>query len=449
VKRRLYFINLLWILLFLFPSLGFSDSIYLTDEHGQHASGYNDLIKQENFKDGDKVYVAPDKYFIYKKYLGEGSTTRVLQVLDPRDGKEYALRLPKKSHKFTLNESQMYLNKYFSGYKNLKKNNVTTPKIIDHKKNTFILVESVEHDFQLTKFLVKPGGIPSNVLKEAEEALYRFAEEIAGFKKIDDFHTEQLVYNQNKKKWILLDWSANNKLISSVSDPQPFNQSFFDKLRIKFNKDISPVYPLVKRKLSTREIMIIENIKNISIDKRQSILDKEKKHLDNIKKMLTNINSKEGLLELFSDSNSLKTDYAKKELYQIFKNNQQSFAKFKFSHKELLRLEEAMITDPEEFLGFIKVSLHNVKTFKGLSQFMLTLDDLDTKDSGPILLEIKSIVNDRLSFIVENNLDPNVDDEILKKMAMNSLYWNNTQFVEFKNSHSNHCATQALSSLTH
>lgn len=49
---------------------------------------YKKLIAKDNVKNGDRIFVSKDRYFIVKRHLGEGNTTRVFEVIDPKRERE-------------------------------------------------------------------------------------------------------------------------------------------------------------------------------------------------------------------------------------------------------------------------------------------------------------------------------------------------------------------------
>ena len=166
----------------------YSADLHLFDTQGK----FNDLfavnILNGDLKTNDKVFVE-NKSFIYKEILGSGNTTLVLRVLDDNTGKEFALRLPHGNQElnYTISDGKRFLNHTYNGFTKLDKANLPIPKIHAYSKDSYMLVDIVEHDFTLKSLLAKHESYDQGLKSAALDSLYVFAKQSAQFTSIGDF----------------------------------------------------------------------------------------------------------------------------------------------------------------------------------------------------------------------------------------------------------------------
>ena len=155
----------------------------------------------ENIKAGDQVKLSDGKVFNIKKVISsEGGKNQVFELDDGS-----ILRMYKSSEK----ERQMFgPNAYLAGSEKLANEGLNIPKVLEVDPNgMWIRVEKVDIDDSVGTFndyMKKRGELSPDVVKQVDESFLNFSEATAKYEKLDDFHTEQIVYGKDGK-WHYLD----------------------------------------------------------------------------------------------------------------------------------------------------------------------------------------------------------------------------------------------------
>jgi hypothetical protein len=161
------------------------------------------------------------------KYLDHGGTTNVLHVqqIKPFKKKHMALRMPLDDWK-----SAKYLTSYKKGQRELKNSGIRVPKIYNYLYEQFLAVELFEPAFDFEDFATMNKKVPKHMVKEAEQAYYRFMKSASGFEIIGDFKPEQLLYDPNIKEWVLLDFTNGHSQVPLFKDITTTETKLLDKL---------------------------------------------------------------------------------------------------------------------------------------------------------------------------------------------------------------------------
>jgi hypothetical protein len=187
--------------------------VFLYDDFDQ-TDDYD--FEMSNVSSGDILNFENGKYRYYVvRNIGHGRNSEVFEVLQisPSEFRErrVALRLPISSG--AGDTGGLYtetLNTFVDGHGDLEKNGVRVPKLYDHVPGQFVAVEFVDSMFDFNEFLKNPSEYPDHIVKEAEEAFYKFVKEISPYNTIGDFHGEQIIYNFENKEWVLADFTGEH-----------------------------------------------------------------------------------------------------------------------------------------------------------------------------------------------------------------------------------------------
>jgi hypothetical protein len=153
------------------------------------------------------------KIFQFKGYLGDGNTTRVLDI-----GNGLALRIPLKSGNFAggfLNIEQPYRNflkNTVGAYQTFEGSEVPLPKLhmAMSDLNRYLVVERVDAKLTLKELqdFVRNGkagvhNYKGHTIEFYETKLLAFIQTLWKFERISDFRPEQIAWDG--QRWILLD----------------------------------------------------------------------------------------------------------------------------------------------------------------------------------------------------------------------------------------------------
>ena len=83
---------------------------------------------------------------------------------------------------------------------------VTVPRLMASAPGKFAVVERVRRCKMTVKDMLDSHTLGPTERSEMERALVAFAREVAPFGSIGDFHEEQVRWDADHKRWILLDW---------------------------------------------------------------------------------------------------------------------------------------------------------------------------------------------------------------------------------------------------
>lgn len=213
--------------LVLFTPTTQSDTTWLSDPD----PAYNDLVPK--LGPGDHIMFSNGKAFEIESKLGEGNTSYIFSV---KGNPPRALRIPKSMSWFprfmdtkgrrtllidgignpTLqkkwelaqdyNHMRTFIDVMMNGHRDLKEHGVEIVEVYDALPGEYLLVEQLPHDsFPLRSFLMQSEA--DEHFAELSQKLVAFARKTASFAIIGDFNDSQLLYDPEKKRWVLADWT--------------------------------------------------------------------------------------------------------------------------------------------------------------------------------------------------------------------------------------------------
>ncbi|OIQ20667.1 MAG: hypothetical protein BM556_01645 [Bacteriovorax sp. MedPE-SWde] len=235
--------KLILVFLFILNLSAWSADLHLFKDDGSFNDYFSTSILSGDLKEGENIHLY-DRKVTFKGILGSGNTTMILRVQDTSRNIELALRLPhgNEEKRFGINDGKRFINYTYDGYKDLKEAKLPIPKIHSYLKSSYLLVDLVEHDFDLKTFLARNEFIEESDRSKIQESLLKFAKETAIYESIGDFHLEQIVYSKQKNKWILLDWADNHQLARLPSSPKLFNSHQLVSNNIALDKNGKELY---------------------------------------------------------------------------------------------------------------------------------------------------------------------------------------------------------------
>lgn len=350
--------------------------IHLRFKNGLRKFNYSKLIKKENLKAGDKIYVSKNRYFIYEGYLGEGNSTRVFSVKDPQRPGSFAIRLPKEESFFKFNSQNGFplLNFFIRSHVDLKEQNVSIPELYDFEGANYALVEKVDIEFGMDKFMARPDLIDKETYKIAEEALLEFVKEVARFSYIGDFCGEQMVFDRKRKKWVLLDWSTKPDLIMDADDPSVFPRGPFTELLFQYDDDMNKIprkgdlLGLAKepRAVSSREKKLWDKIEEVHQAERKKVIDQDKKFLEAHFKGFREDFTKEEWIKFYTTKPKPYSGYINRELKNHMLLRSKLLNKYQFTINEILKLKEAHVIGMAHYIPYLRTFKDQIRSFDEL-----------------------------------------------------------------------------------
>lgn len=371
--------SLLLLLLFLNQSIWSAD-LSLFNIDGTFNDEFAKNILNGDLKAGENIHL-DGRSVTYKKTLGSGNTTIILEVYDSQKNKSFALRLPhgNTDKRFSISDGKRYINHTYNGYNELKQAKLPIPQIHEYKKNSYLLVDLIDHDFNLRTFLARNALHSESDKKKVLESLLEFSKKTSLFDSIADFHLEQAVYSKKQNKWFLLDWASGHQLARMPSSPTIFSHYLFSDNNKEINEEGEELLKKledgqkvnVKREISDFEKDVYELLKNEIETQRRKQTEIDNIELDKIKSILSTINSHEEILNTYKniDSNHMGSFFTM--LQKDFIDNQlEKFPKNALRKEELKALLDRMGKySPYYFSQFAEKVIENIydiETFKYL-----------------------------------------------------------------------------------
>ena len=397
--------------------------IFLRKKNGKAVKNYDALIREENLRPGDRIYLNSEKYFTYVKNLGEGNLTQVLEVTSEGSDTSYALRLPYRSGFAHLAESEEAINEFIYGYYTLKEQNISIPNIIESKEFQYVLVDKIEDSFNLHSFLFNEAStsLSANQLKEAEKALVEFIKEIAPFESISDAHGKQIVYDIDKKKWILIDWRKR----SFLARPEQTYLAISLENTFKVTKKLVENYSLASDIGEYRRARIAKNLLINHKEKLFLIQEKEKKYLEiYLQKDLKNLKA-DDILDFYKKAFLPPfTTVTEKGVFAHFKKNELAILE-KGSKKGdyFSDLGDILIRSTDQLDAFLKATLSRMNSLEELDDFSQSLKKkrrLINLYNESESYRFKKFVSDRVSELLETSSSSKIDKQTLKNLRKDS-----------------------------
>ncbi len=187
------------------------------------APEYVEEIKNIDFQNpSNKVILKfPNgKEILIKDYIGAGGNTAIFKI--SVNGKTFALRVP------YTNISMM--REYIKGRFALASQKINVPDVYSSGKlNTtplYIITDYVDFDYNLKSFIKDYKDISKTEIHVMKSELIKFAKQSANFGKIGDFGYDQIVFDRENKKWVLLDWDSDH-YFSNSPKANLFTEDYF------------------------------------------------------------------------------------------------------------------------------------------------------------------------------------------------------------------------------
>lgn len=198
---------LLQLLLFTLPQGFAKKNIKLYKTDGSQMEHYNTRLN--SLKAGDVLSFSDGKSFEFISHLGQGYTTKVIEV--KHKNTVMALRLPVSNWMYRSAQSNEFIpypdfiNAFIDHHVKINMTDIA-PKIYHSLRGQYIAVEKINIEIGLDDVLLNADTLqkeqPEKLL-QLETKFIEFAKKLAPLQYIGDFKPEQMVYNG--EKWILLD----------------------------------------------------------------------------------------------------------------------------------------------------------------------------------------------------------------------------------------------------
>lgn len=288
VKLYLIFITLI------IPTLLLGRTIELFNTDGtQNIKAYQRYIPKrgsipgknsEILKNGDILKMPDGREFRFEGLLGRGMRTYVYRAiqtapLDEVTNTPIALKIPLTSSKLTLASMSSYtetIQQFFN-------HGINTVKIIHTpatKITPYIAIELLPQTLPLTSAISVASKKGNNSAEY--KALLKFAKETAHLTKVGDTHIEQLVFDEVKKEYVLLD--GENFVRKYTGSPLTKNEPNILTGEYSLLSTGRSVYIPV----SEEEEQLITDIENTIEKERLKIKDQNWNHLQSLKQTMKN-----------------------------------------------------------------------------------------------------------------------------------------------------------------
>lgn len=383
--------------------------LHLFNSDGSFYEDFSDQILSGDLKANEKIFLK-NKEVTFKGILGSGNTTIILRVVDSNN-EELALRLPygNPEKNFRKYDGQRFINYTYEGYKDLLEANLPIPKIYSYYKNSYLLVDLVDHDFDLRSFLARNDSYSSDVKEKASKALINFARETAIFESIGDFHLQQVVYSSLKNKWFLLDWTDNHQLARLPSSPKLLSSFLFADNNIAIDEEGEEITKTIEGGQVVKVGRDITEFENDLLSKVNKAIEEQRiiqKEIDDVKLLeikakLSDLTDHEDILKIYSEIKTTHMASFFTMLQKDFISNQ--LAKFPMGSIRANELKVLMDNlgkfTPYFFSQFSEKMIANVydlETFMFLFHKLRELDideDFEEEIADAIALHIKNIIS--------------------------------------------------------
>ena len=163
------------------------------------------------------------------RLLGEGNTTRIYELPDHPD---LVLRIPSGwKRRVGLHQTPIpeFINLMKKGEAALVDGGVLVTRISGYQESLFLVVEKIR-GITFEQFVDEPHRLPPEIREKMYADLDRLAQGLAGFDIVADFRANQLMFDLQKRAWVLVDWTYPHSSASRTSPRNPF-AGFLDEIR--------------------------------------------------------------------------------------------------------------------------------------------------------------------------------------------------------------------------
>jgi len=380
VKNILFF-------LFLVNISVWSADLNLFKEDGSFNDYFSTSILSGDLQEGEKIHLY-DRDVVFRNILGSGNTTLILKVYDPTRSKELALRLPhgNENKGFRLQDGQRFIDFTYNGYKDLKEAYLPIPKIHSYYKSSYLLVDIVEHDFDMKTFLARNEFYSEQQRNKILKSLLSFARDTAIYQYIGDFHLEQIVYSEIQDKWFLLDWTDNYELARLPSSPTLFKSHQFSNNNIALDENGNDLFEIldngqkikVHRDITDFERRVLHVLDKEIEAERKLQADIDKIELNNIKTKLNSLSDHSDIIEVYKEIRTVHLASFYTMLQKDFIDNHLS----KFPENTIKKAELKILLEnlgkftPYYFSQFAEKIISNISDFDTFMYLYNRLNDI-------------------------------------------------------------------------
>lgn len=221
----------------LWAGLGFGAPVHLFTEDGAQVENYRVLL--EALQEGDTLHFPDGRSFVFQGNLGNGYTTQVMRVTLPGGTEELALRVPANVGRVSGRPFPAYVDHTLDGFEELRGSRVPMARVYGGARGQYVLAELIPHRLNGWNFLhmlddpafARREGYTPAQLRRLEEAMVRFAGTTTEFSHIGDFKPDQLVFNEARGEWVLLDWMSGSRPAEALSEG--YQGIFSDTFQLK------------------------------------------------------------------------------------------------------------------------------------------------------------------------------------------------------------------------
>ncbi|EQC47896.1 hypothetical protein M900_A0039 [Bacteriovorax sp. Seq25_V] len=275
-------------------------------EDGVFNDDFSDEILEQYLKIDEKIHLL-DRDVTYKGILGSGNTTMIVKVYDQSLEKEVALRLPhgNQAKNYNISDGKRFINYTAEGFKELEDFKLPIPKIYEYQKNSYLLVDLIDHDLDLKTFLARNDHYSEQEKSKMVNSLISFAKETALFESIGDFHLQQVVYSKSNDKWTLLDWSSRHQLARLPSSPKIFSDFLFTDNNKALDENgtelINTQGKFITREITDFEKEVAQNVNAAIEDQRRVQVEIDTQDLAAVKSKLELITDHKDILKVYQE----------------------------------------------------------------------------------------------------------------------------------------------------
>lgn len=212
----------------LFECSGYAAEYQLFTQINNPVLAYDEIIQNLNI--GDQIKFSNGESLTIAEMIGHGNSHF---IFSPVEYPDQIVRIPLKSGKMPT------IWQYVEGEKLLSQYNIQHPKVNDFYNNEWVRTDRIfgpllTFDQFVEFYRPRFFGFLLNEKTDSVEyqvAVYelkQFAQSIALFGRLGDFHSGNLVYDRIKEKWILIDWHELHRLATSVEQSSPFDPFVFE-----------------------------------------------------------------------------------------------------------------------------------------------------------------------------------------------------------------------------
>lgn len=194
------------------------DPIRLWQKNGEMVREYDS--RAYTLKGGDRLELRSDWVVKVIGRLGNGETTLIYEIEDPRTKKRHALRLPRGSELYRNTPYDAFIEYYWRGYQALLPYEIPVLALDLNLSQPprYLIVEKMIGQKTLEEFLSDQSLKGQRLGVEPPESLIAFARKLWKLRKVGDMHTGQIALTE--KGWILFDY---NDVVLPASSHQDAN----------------------------------------------------------------------------------------------------------------------------------------------------------------------------------------------------------------------------------